>query len=395
MIIGVDATCWANGRGYGRFARELMRAMTQRAPGDQFVCFGDRRSFEAYPDPEPNVRLVEVAVDESPTVAASADSHRSLRDLLRLTRAVSRERLDTFFSPSVYTFFPLPPGLPAVVTIHDTIPERFPALTLPTRRARLFWSLKVRIALIQARMVLTVSEYSAKSIAQVLRVPRNRIRVCVEAPAGAYRPSNPDEVRAAARRVGLPDEAQWFVYVGGFNPHKRVDLILRAHAALVGAGTSPPHILLVGSRSEDVFHKEAEKLDAIVREAGTAHLVHWTGFVADEELRPLLAGATALLLPSEAEGFGLPAVEAAACGTPVVATTESPLPDLLTGGGLFVNPGDLAGLQDAMRRFLEDPALRATMGRRALEKASALSWERGADGALAAIRESANPVSDR
>jgi alpha-1,3-rhamnosyl/mannosyltransferase len=372
-----------------------MRAMTRRSPGDQFVCFGDRRSFEAYPDPAPNVRLIEVAVDESPTVAASADSHRALRDLLRLTRAVSRERLDAFFSPSVYTFFPLPPGLPAVVTIHDTIPERFPALTLPTRRARFFWSLKVRLALMQARMVLTVSEYSARSIAQVLRVPRDRIRVCAEAPAEAYHPENPGEVRAAASRLGLPDEAQWFVYVGGFNPHKRVDLILRAHAALVGAGTSPPHILLVGSRSGDVFHKEAEKLDAIVRDAGTGHLVHWTGFVADEELRPLLAGATALLLPSEAEGFGLPAVEAAACGTPVIATTESPLPDILTGGGLFVKPGDLAGLQDAMRRLLEDPALRATMGRRALEKAAALSWDRGADGALAAIRECVDLVNAR
>jgi glycosyltransferase involved in cell wall biosynthesis len=395
MIIGIDATCWANGRGYGRFARELMRAMTRLAPDDQFVCFGDRRSFEAYPDPAPNVRLVAVAVDESPTVAASADSHRSLTDLLRLTRAVSREKLDAFFSPSVYTFFPLPPGLPAVVTIHDTIPERFPALTLPTRRARFFWSLKIRLALMQARVVLTVSEYSAKSIAQVLHVPRHRIRVTVEAPAAAYHPVGPDEVRAAARRAGLPDEAPWFIYVGGFNPHKRVDLILRAHAALVGVGPSPPHLLLVGSRSGDVFHKAVEQLDGIVRDAGTGQLVHWTGFVADEELRPLLAGATALLLPSEAEGFGLPAVEAAACGTPVIATVESPLPDLLTGGGIFVKPGDLAGLQDAMRRLLEDPALRATMGRRALEKAAALSWDRGADAAMAAIRECFDRTSAR
>ena len=108
----------------------------------------------------------------------------------------------------------------------------------------------------------------------------------------------------------------------------------------------------------------------------------------EERVAALLAGATALLLPSEAEGFGLPAVEAAACGTPVVATVESPLPDLLTGGGIFVKPGDLAGLQAAMRRLLEDPVLRATMGRRALEETAALSWDRGADGALAAIRES-------
>lgn len=388
MRIGVDATCWANGRGYGRFARELMRAMTRRAGDDRFVCFGDRRSLQAYPDPAPNVRLVEVAVDESPTVAASADSYRSLRDLLRLTRAVYGEKLDAFFSPSVYTYFPLPPRLPAVVTIHDTIPERFPDLTLPSARARLFWSLKVRFALTQARLVLTVSEYSARSIADLLRVPRDRIRVCVEAPAEVYQPCSAGEIRTAARKAGLPDDTPWFVYVGGFNPHKRVDLILRAHAAIAESRRPAPHILLVGSRSGDVFHKEAGKLDAIVESAGTEPLVHWTGFVPDEELRPLLAGATALLLPSEAEGFGLPAVEAAACGTPVIATTESPLPELLEGGGLFVKPGELNQLLEAMRRLLDDPRLRATMGRTALERASSLSWDSAAESALAAIHDS-------
>jgi glycosyltransferase involved in cell wall biosynthesis len=388
MIIGVDATCWANGRGYGRFARELMRAMTRRATDDVFVCFGDRRSLDAWPDPPPNVQLIDVVVDESPTVAASADSSRSLRDLLRLTRAVSRERLDAFFSPSVYTYFPLPPRLPVVVTIHDTIPERFPHLTLPSARARLFWSVKVRLALMQARLVLTVSGYSARSIHDVLRVPRERIRVCVEAPAEAYRPCRDEEIRAAARGASLPDDVPWFVYVGGFNPHKRVDLILRAHAAIAETQRPAPHMLLVGSRGGDVFHKETGKLDAIVRDAGTDHLVHWTGFVPDDDLRPLLAGATALLLPSEAEGFGLPAVEAAACGTPVIATTESPLPELLEGGGLFVNPGDLGQLRDAMQRLLDDGSLRASMGRVALKKASALSWDEAAKSALAAIHDS-------
>ena len=144
---------------------------------------------------------------------------------------------------------------------------------------------------------------------------------------------------------------------------------------------------MVGSRTGDVFHKEAGKLDAIVRDAGTEHLVHWTGFVPDEELRPLLAGATALLLPSEAEGFGLPAVEAAACGTPVIATVESPLPELLAGGGLFVKPGDLDQLLEGMRRLLDEPQLRAAMGRVALEKASSLSWDEAAETVLKAIRD--------
>ncbi len=389
MIIGVDATCWANGRGYGRFARELLRAMTRQAPGDQFVCFGDRRAFEAFPDPAPNVRRIEVALKESPTVAAAADSHRAPLDLLRLTAAVWREKVDVFFSPSVYSYFPLPPGLPAVVTVMDTIVERFPDLTLPSKRGRLFWSLKVRLALAQARTVLTISEYSASSITRLLGVSRDRIRVCIPAPADAYRPCTADEITAAARRVGLPADADWFVYVGGFNPHKRVDLIIRAHAALATAHRPAPHLLLIGSRSGDVFHKEAEKLDAIVRAADTGSLVHWLGFVADEEIRPLLAGATASLLPSEAEGFGLPSVEAAACGAPVIATIESPLPELLAGGGLFVKPGDLPALEQAMRRLLEDKGLRASMGSVALERASALSWEKAAEQALEAVHHAA------
>ena len=368
-----------------------MRALSRVArPGDRFVCFGDRRALDAYPDPAPNVKLVEVSLDESPTVAASADSSRSLRDMLRLTRAVAAERLDVFLSPSVYTYFPLPPRLPAVVTIHDTIPEQFPELTLPTRRARLFWTLKVRFALMQARFVLTVSEYSARSIVRHLKVDRDRIRVCTEAPAPAYRPSSDDEVRAAASHVGLPANVPWFVYVGGFNPHKRVDLVLKAHAAVTAVSAGPaPHLLLVGTRTGDVFHGEGARLDAIIAETGTRHLVHWTGFLPDEQLVPLLGGATALLLPSESEGFGLPAVEAAACGTPVIATTESPLPELLAGAGLFVRPGNVEALSTAMRHVLTDEASRREMSRRALERVRALSWDRAAEAAYAALADAA------
>jgi glycosyltransferase involved in cell wall biosynthesis len=387
MIIGVDATCWANPRGYGRFARELLRAMTEQSAADRFVCFGDRRAFDAYPDPAPNVELVEVAMGESPTVAAASDSNRSLPDLLRLTRAVARHRLDVFFSPSVYSYFPLPPGLPAVVTVMDTIVERFPHLTLPSRRARLFWTLKVRLALMQARLVLTISEYSAASITSILGVPRERIRVSVPAPAEAYRPATEGEVQAARSHAGIPQGANWFVYVGGFNPHKRVDTILRAHAAVAREADPAPHMLLIGSRSDDVFHKEADALDAIVRDSGTGSLVHWLGFVSDDDLRPLLTGAAASLLPSEAEGFGLPAIEAAACGAPVIATVESPLPDLLAGGGFFVTPGDVPAIQEGMRRLLADRELRARMGRVAHDRAASLSWNRAADQALSAVRE--------
>src|SRR3990172_2958097 len=220
MRIGVDATCWANARGYGRFTRELLRALVRLAGDDRFTCFVDQAAAAAFDLDAPNVRLVPVKQSRAPTVAAAAAGSRAPVDMLRLTAAVWREELDVFFSPTVYTYFPLPPGLPAVVTVHDTIAERFPALTLPSRRARLFWRAKVALALHQARLVLTVSEFAAREIAEVLGVPRGAIRVAGEAPAEAYQPGAPAEVAAAAARAGLPAGSRWFIYVGGFGPNK-------------------------------------------------------------------------------------------------------------------------------------------------------------------------------
>ncbi len=391
MRIGVDATSWANGRGYGRFAREIIRAMAELSPEHEYVCFGDDRAIDAFPNPPRNVSPVRVALAESPTTAASADGNRSPVDMLRLTRAVSRQQLDVFFSPTVYTYFPLPPRLRAVVTVHDTIAERFPELTLPSVRARLFWKLKVGLAIRQANVILTVSHYSARSIADVFHVSRDRIHVAVEAPASAYFPSSTDEAMAAAERAGLPrmPAPRWFVYVGGFNPHKRLDVIVRAHARTAKASANPPYLLLVGTLQGDVFHGEAGRIRALIDELGTAPFVRWTGFLPDDELRQLHSGATAAVLVSECEGFGLPAVEAAACGAPVIATTESPLPELLAGGGIFVRPGDEDAVARAMDQLLSDDAFRRQLGTRARERASALTWRAGAQAALGALLEAA------
>jgi hypothetical protein len=101
MKIAVDAACLANGRGYGRFARELLHAMIEQAPDDEFVFFVDRRAAEKVD--MPRVRVVVVEQGTSPTIAAAADGSRSPADMLRFTRAVWREHADVFFSPSVYT----------------------------------------------------------------------------------------------------------------------------------------------------------------------------------------------------------------------------------------------------------------------------------------------------
>jgi glycosyltransferase involved in cell wall biosynthesis len=387
MRIGVDASCLANGRGYGRFTRELLRAMVEQAPDDEFLLFLDERAAKVLELTAPNVRAVPVRQRVSPTEAASADTYRSPADMLRYTAAVRKAAPDVFFSPSVYTYFPLPPRTRLVVAVHDAIADRFPELTLPSLRARVFWRLKVSLALRQATLVLTVSEYAARELEAVLNVRTDRIRVAVEAPAAAYRPSSMADAQCAARRAGVPERHRWLTYVGGFNPHKRVDRIVRAHARLIEETGEPVYLLLVGTTSGDVFHGELEHIRHTIEEAGTQQLVRWLGFVPDEELSHLHSGAVALLLPSESEGFGLPAVEAAACGTPVIATTASPLPQLLEGGGIFVPPGDEDGMVSALLLLTRDEPFRRQCGDRALRQAALLGWPQSAAAALAVLRE--------
>ena len=394
LRIGVDAACLANGRGYGRFTRELLGALVESARDHQFVLYTDEASRGAVPLDAPNVSFVHVAQRVPPAHAAAADGYRSPADMLRLTRAVWRDRPDVFWSPSVYTYFPLPPSQPSLVTIHDTITERFPELTMPSWRARLFWKAKVQLALRQATLVLTVSEFAAREIQEILGVSRGRLRVAGEAAARAFQPGTPEDAAAAARTAGVPPGSPWFTYVGGFTPHKHVDRIVRAHAVLVAdalAHAAPvPHLVLVGTTSADNFHGVGAGIHEAIAECGTETFVKWTGFLPDERLRHLLTGTSALLLPSENEGFGLPAVEAAACGAPVVATTASPLPQLLEGGGYFIAPGDVDGLVAAMRALLDREA-RDRLGRIALERASRLTWRASARATLSALHDAASP----
>ncbi len=390
MRIGVDATSWFNGRGYGRFTRELLPALALAGPSHEFVLFVEASNAPRLRLAASNVRILPVACSAPPSEAAAADGYRSVHDLLRFTSAVRRERPEVFFFPTVFSYFPIMWGSRVVVTIHDTIAERFPELTLPTRRARLFWHLKVRLALHQATLVLTVSDYSARDIENRLGVSHDRMRVTSEAPAAAYDiQASPAEIAEAATLVGLPSGARWFTYVGGFNPHKRLDVLVRAHARLAAQSAEAPRLVLVGSLVADVFHECRAEIAALTDELGTAGLVHWPGFVPDVRLRALHAGALACVLPSECEGFGLPAVEAAACGTPVIATTESPLPQLLEGGGLFVPPGDELALHAALAQFATDAAGRRQAGARARARAGVLSWSSAARAALDAIEEAA------
>jgi glycosyltransferase involved in cell wall biosynthesis len=399
MRVGIDVTSWANGRGYGRFTRGLVPALlaaNEAAGGPhELVALLDagadgRGDLELPALPEGLARVV-AGTAEAATRAASSGGRRALRDLWAMRAAAGQVGLDVLLYPTVYTYFPPPARVPALVTIHDVIPERFPRLVFPNRRPELFWRLKVGAATRRAALVLTVSRDAARGIARRLRVHPARIRVVGEAPDPRFRPPDGLSREAAARvlaRLGLAAGTPYLLYVGGLSPHKNLAALAEAVGRL---RRDPAHaalrLVLAGDYAGDSFFSAYPTLRRLVAERGLEGVVVFAGFVPDDDLVGLYQAARALVLPSLGEGFGLPAVEALACGTPVVTSTVGSLPEVVGEAGLFFDPLDAAGLDWALRRVLGDDGLRADLAARGPARARSFSWERTARLTLAALEE--------
>lgn len=378
MRVGVDATCWGSRRGYGRFLRSLLQATLATDRQNDYVFFADSDSPE-FPLPERRVEIIRVPCGIPTAKAASADGRRALGDMWTLGRAIDAEKLDLFFFPSVYSYVPLLSKLPKIVTVHDVIPERFPKMVFPTLRSKLNWRAKMKMACAQARIILTVSEYSRRCLAEDLGLAPSRLRVVNEASDPIFRRLEHPDGSLLFERLGLDAGARFVIYVGGFSPHKNLKLLVDAFLELQArSGLTDVFLLLVGDYKTDVFHSCYREVQEQVRELGLVDRVLFAGYVGDDDLAILLNLAEALVLPSFSEGFGLPAVEAAACGTPVVVTTESPLKELLGAGAISVTPNDRAGLLAGLTAILTDPARQQTMGEAALAAAQQLSWEKSA-----------------
>ena len=380
MRIGIDATCWWNRRGFGRFTRELLKAMFASPKDHEFYLFVDHE-----PDPQmidPRIRVIRVRTSRAVTESAVAYSSRSVRDIWAFRRAVADQPLDVMFFPAVYSWFPVRRGLPTVVTLHDAIAEHYPKLVFPDLRGRLFWSLKVRLAIKQARKIVTVSEAAKEEIVSHIGIDRERIDVVSEAAEARFRPVADPRARAAARaRAKLPNEARLIVYVGGFAPHKNLLGLLSGFTqALDRDHMEDVHVAFVGDPAGDGFYSNYESLVARIRDEPRLHgRVHFTGFVSDDDLVALYSDALATTMPSLSEGFGLPAIEAMACGTPVLASNVGAVPEVVGDAGLYFDPTCPEQIASAIHRIASDAEDRAMLQRKALDRASRFTWTRAAE----------------
>ena len=369
MRIGIDARLLYYRRaGIGQYTLRLTEALAAEAPGERFFLLHDWRQRGGLPQ-APNLRHVRLY---------TPSHHRW--EHLTLPLELLTLRLDLLHSPD----FILPQRRPCagVVTIHDLAFLRFPHLVTP--EAARYYS-RIRQAAHSAERVIAVSECTRRDILELLEVPQERVRVIYEAAGAPFRPLklHPDERRDLRGRHLAA--GRFALFVGTIEPRKNLPTLLRAFRRMMERypDLDPhPRLVIVGEQgwlSEEVF--------GLLQELRLAQEVAFIGPATSEELVWLYNAARFLAFPSLYEGFGLPPLEAMACGTPVVASTAGALPEVVGEAGLLLDPLDVEGWAEAMARLWSDESLRRTLREKGLERAALFSWKRAAQETLAVYRE--------
>jgi glycosyltransferase involved in cell wall biosynthesis len=319
---------WKGFHGIGRFAREVLRRLPEH------------HQFQNGPKP------------------------LSIADPLWLTCQVLAKRPSVFFSPG-FNPPPLCP-VPFVFTIHDLMQIQFPDVA--TRAKRLYYKLVVMPAARRAHRVLTVSEYSRRRILDWSGLPDERV---INVGNGVDLPFRPDGARY---EPGFP----YLLYVGNFRPHKNIHRLLLAFRDL---DYPELRLVLIGTpSSEIVVH---------LQQLGVEGRTQILSALSDDQLASVYRGALVLVLPSLIEGFGLPALEAMACGTPVVVSRSTALPEVVGDAGLFIDPLDVEDIKRGIEHVLCGSELRTTMSALGLRRAKQFSWDGVAGRVLAVLDEAA------
>ena len=274
---------------------------------------------------------------------------------------------------------PLLCPVPTVITVHDLIflryPDRFPRLK------RLYLTALAGASLRRARRIIAVSTATKRDLTALLGIAPGRITVV---PNGVdlarFTPQPPAAVVAFRRAHDVPDRS--ILYLGTLEPRKNLPTLLRAYAAVRAELGDVP--LLIGG-GKGWFYDEIFR---VVRELGLddGRAVRFLGYVPDADLPMWYNSATVFVYPSEYEGFGLPALEALACGLPVIAADRSALPEVVGDAGLLVDPHSVAALAAALRAVLTDTALATRLRAAGPQQAAHFPWTRAAHETLAVYR---------
>ena len=370
MHIGIDATALpARLYGAANYTVNLVRALEQVDCVNEYTVFAKPEHASLFSSRE-RFHIVPVPL--------ASRYFRIAWEQTMLPVLARRARLDVLHSPH-YTM-PFAAGCASVVSFHDMTFFLYPQVHRAYKK--LFFTYMMRFSARHAGAIIAISESTRDDVLRILKLEPRKVFTVVYGIDRIFQPLRDEAMFAEVRqKYNLPP--QYILYVGNLEPRKNLPTLLRAFARLVQKGL-PHSLVLAGSRGwmdSDIF--------STVQELGLGARVLFPGYCPQPELPALYGAASLFVYPSLYEGFGLPVLEALACGVPVITSNVSSMPEVAGDAALLVDPHNVDELADKMEGVLEDAALRERLSCAGPERARAFRWERTARETLAVYERAA------
>ena len=358
------------GAGINGHILNLLQRLPTADPDLHFTAFLSEQRFAAPPG-------LAVHTVRRPT---SRPLVRVLWEQLQLPRELRARRIDLLHGLAYAV--PLASTCPAVVTIHDLSFFRFPETMRPHRRVYL--KAMTRSATRRAKRVIAVSKQTRDDLVQLLHIPAEKVEVVYNGVGEAFHPAGREEVEQFRQRRGLP--ARFILFLGTLEPRKNIVALLDAFAnwrECDGRDQGAEGIKLVVAGAKGWYF---ERIFARAENLGLADDLLFPGFLPVEELPWWYRAAECFVYPSLYEGFGLPVLEAMACGTPVITSSVSSLPEVSGEAAIMVDPSDTTALSNAIGQVMGSKVLQAEMRHAGLRQAACFSWDRAAKDTVGVYR---------
>ncbi len=361
MRIGIDATALPEQPvGAGNYIIQLVTAFAKMDLDFEFLVFAQKGKRELFDFPTNENLRWEIVSDMSPM-------NRLFWEQTTFPGLVHRSDVDLLHS--LHYTQPVRLGCPSVVTIHDMTFFLFP--DLHTRAKRLFFPFAIRSSVRRADALVAISESTRQDSIRLLGVSPQKIFTTQLGITGEFREVKEKDLLINIReKYDLPD--LFILFVGLVEPRKNIPFLIRAFKALVVEGFK--HKLVIAGRFGWMYQEVFNQIE----ELGLKDRVQFTGYLPQDDLPMVYNLASLFVYPTKYEGFGFPALEAMACGTPVITTAISSLPEIVGDAGILVPPGDEQALTGAMAEVLRDSTLSNQLRTRGLQRSEYFTWERTA-----------------
>lgn len=366
MRIAIDASTISTQGGPRTYVLGLIDALLLIDHENEYVVF--------YNDP---IHLGRFPTAKEVVLPGKKPLARLWREHVLLPRACKREAVDLLHCPK--SAIPYKSPCPVVVTLHDLIPLNHPETE--KFAAQMYWRLQIPIAARRSTFIITDSEHARREILEVFSTPRSKVKaIMLGFDPRMRQPRSHADGENICRKYDLPSE--YLLYVGTIQPRKNLDTLIEAFYRLKISGSIKVKLVIVGRKGwlyEELFSR--------IKELQLESEIIFTGFVPDEDLPFIYDWARIFLYLSLFEGFGLPPLEAMACGVPVITSNTTSLPEVVGDAGITVPPTDVEEVSVAIMRILSDPVLAANLSEAGRARAARFSWETTARETLAVYNQ--------